>query len=148
MCILDISKVLMYNFYYKIMKEQYGENIKLLFSDTDSICFEVKTNDLYEDMKNNKDLYDFSGYPKTHFYMMKQIKKRVGVMKDETKSYPIQEFIGLRPKLYSFKTYVKNEKKEKNTSKGVKKCVASVDMIHEDYFKCFLVKPEKKKNNK
>lgn len=74
MCILDISKVLMYNFYYKTMKEQYGENIKLLFSDTDSICFEVKTNDLYEDMKNNKDLYDFSEYPKTHFYMMKQIK--------------------------------------------------------------------------
>ena len=70
MCILDIldtSKDLMYNFYYKTMKEQYGENIKLLFSDTDSICFEVKTNDLYEDRKNNKDLYDFSERPKTHF---------------------------------------------------------------------------------
>ena len=77
MCILDImdtSKDLMYNFHYKTMKEQYEENIKLLFSDTDSICFEVKTNDLYEDMKNNKDLYDFSEYPKHIFYMMKQIE--------------------------------------------------------------------------
>ena len=77
MCILDISKVLMYNFYYKTMKEQYGENVRLLFSGADSICFEVKTNDLYEDMKNNKDLYDFSEYPKTHFLYDETNKKRV-----------------------------------------------------------------------
>ena len=130
------QKVLMYYFYYKTMKEQYGENIKLLFSDTDSICFEVKTNDLYEDMKNNKDLYDFSEYPKTHFLYDETNEKRVGVMKDETKSYPIQEFIGIRPKMYSIrtyvekeieedtpegiKTYIKKEMKEKSASKGVK----------------------------
>ena len=77
MCILDISKVLMYNYYYKTMKEQYGENIKLLFSDTDSICFEVKTNDLYEDMKNNKDLYDFPSIQK-HILYDETNKKRVG----------------------------------------------------------------------
>ena len=54
-------------FYYKTMKEQCGANIKLLFSDTDSIYLVVKTNDLYEDMKNNKHLYDFSEYPNTFF---------------------------------------------------------------------------------
>ena len=74
-------------------------------------------------------------------------------MKDETKSYPIQEFIGMRPKMYSIKTYVekeieedtpegvktyiKKEMKEKSTSKG-EKIVASVDMRHEYYFKCLF----------
>ena len=70
--------------------------------------------------KNNKDLYDFSEYPKTHFLYDETNKKRVGVMKDETRSYSIQEFIGIHPKMYSVKTYVKNEIKEKSTPKGVK----------------------------
>ena len=99
-------------------------------------------------MKNNKDLYDFSEYPKTHFLYDETNKKRVGVMKDETKSYPIQEFIGIRPKMYSIKTYVEKGMKEKSTSKGVKKCVASVDMRHEDYFKCLFGKTREEQKRK
>ena len=64
------------------MKEQYEENIKLLFSDTHSIWFEVKTNDLQEDITNNKDLYDFSEYPKTHFLYDEPKKKRVRILKN------------------------------------------------------------------
>ena len=123
MCILDIldtSKYLMYTFYYKTMKYQYGENIILLFSDTDSIWFDVKTNDLYEDRKNNKDLYDFPSIQK-HILYDETNKKRVRIMKDETKSNPMQEFIGMRPKIYSIKTCVKNEIKEKTNQRGLKK---------------------------
>ena len=68
----------------------------------------VNTNDLYEDMKNNKDLYDFSEYPKTHFLYDETNKMRVGVMKDETKSYPIQEFIGT-PRCIQLKPMLKRE---------------------------------------
>ena len=70
-------------------------------------------------MKNKKDLYDFSEYPKTHFYMMKQIKSGLEFIKDETKSYPIQEFIGIRPKMYLTKTYVETEIEE-NSPEGIK----------------------------
>ena len=73
------------------MKEQYGENIKLLFSDTDSIWFDVKTNDLYEERKNNKDLSDFPSIQKDILYDETN-KERVRIMKDETKSNPMQEF--------------------------------------------------------
>lgn len=49
-CILDLSKVLMYDFHYKHMKPRYGTQCKLLFTDTDSLCYEVRTEDIYQDM--------------------------------------------------------------------------------------------------
>jgi len=64
--ILDISKLLMYDFHYNHMKANFGQNIKLLFTDTDSLCCEVQTEDVYADMASHTDLYDTSDYPSNH----------------------------------------------------------------------------------
>ena len=49
MCTLDFSKVLMYKFYYDYIKNKYGDNSRLLFTDADSLMYEVKTEDVYKD---------------------------------------------------------------------------------------------------
>ena len=54
MCILELSKVLMYEFHYEYIKSKYGNNSRLLFTDTDSLMYEIKTVDVYEDFSNNK----------------------------------------------------------------------------------------------
>src|SRR6266853_1024656 len=54
-CILDISKLLMYEFHYDIIKQKYGDKAKLLFTDTDSLCYEIETEDVYADMHEMKD---------------------------------------------------------------------------------------------
>jgi hypothetical protein len=60
MSILEISKTLMYYFHYNFIREKYGDRAKLLFTDTDSLCYDLRTDDLYEDMKINQDLFDTS----------------------------------------------------------------------------------------
>ena len=66
--ILDLSKVLMYDFHYNTIKKQYEDKAKLLFTDTDSLCYEIETEDLYDDMYRNKKLYDFCDYKDDHLY--------------------------------------------------------------------------------
>ena len=67
----------MYDFYYNVLKKNYGDKIKLLFTDTDSLCYHVKTEDYYEDLKTMKlqQYYDFSEYNEKHFYITLKIKK-------------------------------------------------------------------------
>ena len=81
--ILDLSKLLMYRFHYDVMKETYGENIKLLFTDTDSLCYEIQTDDVYKDLHDLREHFDFSNYPETHPLHSTQFKKVPGKMKDE-----------------------------------------------------------------
>jgi len=57
-CLLEISKVLMYEFHYDVMKMKYGANAQLLFTDTDSLCYHVITDDLYADMMRQVDRYE------------------------------------------------------------------------------------------
>jgi hypothetical protein len=64
--ILDLSKVLMYQFHYEYMKQKYGDNAKLLFTNTDSLCYEVKTRDIYQDMLEDTELFDTSEYIQDH----------------------------------------------------------------------------------
>ena len=66
MIILKLSKYLMFDFYYKVLKKRYDDKIKQLFTDTDSLCVEIVTDDVYEGMKEQKEYYDFSEYPKDH----------------------------------------------------------------------------------
>ena len=66
MSILDLSKQHMYKFYYDVMKPKYGENIKMVYTDTDSFVFHTKTDDIYQDLKAINDEMDFSGYEKNH----------------------------------------------------------------------------------
>ena len=64
MCVLDLSKLLMYDYHYNTIKKQYKDRATLLFTDTDSLTYEIGTNDIYDDMKKDKQLYDFNDYPK------------------------------------------------------------------------------------
>jgi hypothetical protein len=117
MCILDLSKVLMYDFHYNTMMKTYGNKCKLLFTDTDSLCYHIKTDDVFEDIKEHKELYDFSDYEKSHKLFDESNKKIIGKFKDEANGKPIIEFCGLRSKMYSFLT----ESKVKCTAKGIKR---------------------------
>jgi len=136
MSILDISKNLMYQFHYEHMKPKYNDKLKLLFTDTDSLMYEIKTEDLYKDMKSDLELYDTSDYPKEHQLHSNKNKKVIGKMKDEACGEILTEFVGLRPKLYSFKLGGEDHKK----CKGVKKAVVQKSITHEDYVRCLLDK--------
>ena len=65
MCVLELSKVLMYEFHYDFIKIKYGNDSSLLFTDTDSLMHEIKTEDVYEDFSNNKEMFEFSNYSTT-----------------------------------------------------------------------------------
>ena len=95
--ILDLSKHLMYDFYYNQLKAQYEESCQLLYTDTDSLLIEIETEDVYKDMAQKQDLYDTSVYPQDH---------------------PIAEYVGLRPTMYSIleasgKTHVEGVSRKK-----------------------------------
>ena len=81
--ILELSKIIMYDFHYKVMKPKYGDNLNLLFTDTDSVMYEIFTEDIYEDMIAFQDYFDTSGYDPKHPLYSTVNKKVVGKMKDE-----------------------------------------------------------------
>ena len=62
MCVLELSKILMYEFHYDYIKNKHGNNSRLLFTDTDSLMYEIKTGDVYEDFSSNKEMLNFSNY--------------------------------------------------------------------------------------
>jgi hypothetical protein len=97
--ILDLSKVLMYQFHHEYMKQKYGANAKLLFTDTDSLCYEVKTPNIYQDILEDPELFDTSGYAQDHPIHSVRSKKVIGKMKDETHGILIQELVGWRAKM-------------------------------------------------
>ena len=99
MCMLELSKVLMYEFRYNYIKNNYGNKSKLLFTDTD-LMYENKTEDVYEDFNSNKKLFDFSNYWTKSKYNDDSNKLVTGKMKDETGGVAIEEFLGLKAKMY------------------------------------------------
>ena len=100
MCILDISKTLMYDFHYNYIKNKYGSKAKLLFTDTDSLCYEIQTEDCYRDFWIEKDRFDNSDYPIESPFHDKTNKKVIGKFNDEAASSSIiTEFVGLRSKM-------------------------------------------------
>lgn len=129
--ILDDSKYLMYDFHYNFMlKKIPREDIDLLFTDTDSLCYHVRNHDVFEIMKNNKEYFDLSDYPKDNELYDPTNKKVIGKFKNESIKQ-ITEFIGLRAKLYAFT--VDGEKKKHLKCKGVKKNVAKRDLNIDKY---------------
>ena len=102
MGILKLSKELMYEFHYDYIKNKYDNKSKLLFTDTDSLMYEIKTEDVYEDFSSNKEIFDFSNYSIKSKYYDNSNKLVIGTMKDETGGVAIKEFVGLKPKMYSF----------------------------------------------
>ena len=135
MCILDLSKTIMYEFHYSYVKKKYGDKAKLLFTDTDSLAYEIEAEDVYQDFWNDRHLFDNSDYSESSPYFDKTNKKIIGKFKDEAAGVPITEFIGLRSKMYS---YVKENQTGGKTAKGIKKNVIKNDVKHEDYKKTLL----------
>ena len=81
MCISDLNKVLVYKFHYEYIKNKYGNNSRLLFIGTDSLMFETKTNDTYEDLSKDKEMFDFSNYSSKWKYYDNSNKMIVAKMK-------------------------------------------------------------------
>ena len=148
MCILDLSKTIMYEFHYNYIKPKYGDKAILLFTDTDSLMYEIQTEDFYKDISGDvKDRFDTSDYPPNHpsGILTGCNKKVVGMFKDEVAGKCIKEFVGLRAKLYSYKMY---EGEETKKCKGLKKSVVKKSITHEDYKTClFTGKEQMRKMN-
>ena len=134
MCILDLSKVLMYDFHYNFIKKKYGDRAKLLFTDTDSLCYHNQTDDVYQDLYNHKDMFDNSDYSKSSKFYFDENKKVIGKFKDEAAGNPIADFLGLKSKMYSYEVELPSgEIKNNKKAKGVKKNVIKRDLDHSDY---------------
>ena len=111
---LELSKWLMYDFYYNFIKKHF--DAELLFTDTDSLTYKIKSENVYEEFFNHKHLFDFSNYPKNLKFFDRANKKVIGKMNDESEGKINDEFLGLKSKMYSIKNI---DGKESNTPKGV-----------------------------
>ena len=130
MCILDLSKTLMYDFHYNYIKNKYGDKARLMFTDTDSLTYEIGVDDVYQDFWKDKHLFDNSDYPKDSPFFDNTNKKVIGKFKDEAAGLPIVEFVGLRSKMYS---YLKENEQGSRTAKGIKKNVIKQQLQHDNY---------------
>ena len=133
--ILDLSKTLMFDFHYKYIKKKYGNKAELLFTDTDSLMYEIRTDDFYKDISQDIETkFDTSDYPKEHpsGILTGVNKKVIGMFKDEVAGKQLTHFVGLRPKLYCFKV---EEDKTTKKCKGMKKNVVKKGIQFEDYVK-------------
>ena len=101
MTILENSKLLMYDMFYGHLKAKYGSRCQLIYTDTDSLLFDIPTEDIYEDMAEDIHLYDKSNYPKEHLLYSGTNKKVLEKMKDECKGRALGEVVALRPKMYT-----------------------------------------------
>ena len=142
--ILEISKTLMFEFWYDYMKPKYNNDVKLYYMDTDSFIMNIKTNDFYENIASNvENRFDTSNYEvstsettaEPSSLARRQNKKVIGLMKDELGGKIITEFVTLRPKTYSFLT---DDGKEDKKAKGTKKCIIKKMIKFNDYKKCLL----------
>ena len=134
--ILDISKILMYEFWYDYMKPKYNDNIKLCYMDRDSFVMNIKMKDFYKDISSDVDKrFDTSNYEVNRPLPTGKNKKVIGLMKDELGGKIITEFVTLRPKTYS---YLTDDGKEDKKAKGTKKCVIKRMIKFDDYKNCLL----------
>ena len=134
--ILEISKILMYEFWYDYIKPKYGNDVKLCYMDTDSFIMNIKTNDFYEDIaKDVENRFDTSNYEVNRPLPIGKNKKVISLMKDELGGKIIMEFVTLRPKTYS---YLNDDGKANKKAKGTKKCILKKMIKFNDYKKCLL----------
>ena len=142
MCILDLSKTIMYDFHYNYIALKYGSKVNLLYTDTDSLIYEIETDDFYKDISEDvKDRFDTSNYSKIHpSGIPTEVNNKVlGMFKDEVGGKIIEKFVGLRAKLYSHKIF---EGEESKKCKGVKKGVVDGSIKIKDYEDCLFTRKE------
>ena len=130
--VLELSKLHMYNYHYRYIKAKLGDKAKLLFTDTDSLMYHVEGVDPYEIFKaDRKEWFDFASFPKEHKCYSPENNKVIGMFKDEAGGAQITEFVGLRPKMYSFMT-TNPKLPQKHVAKGIQYAVAK-SIQHADY---------------
>ena len=121
--ILDLSKTVMYEFWYDYVKPKYGENTKLCYMDRDSLIVHVKARAIYKDIAEDFEL-------DTPLPKKKKNKNVIGLMKDELGEQIMKEFVGLRAKTNS---YLKDNNDKDKKAKGTKKCVIKRKLKFQDY---------------
>ena len=104
-------------------------------TDTDSLLYQITTDDVYQDMEDDRHLFDFPHYDKDHPLYDTSNAKTPGLFKDETGGVPIQQFVGLRSKMYS----IKYGRVEQTRAKGIVKSVVKKELRHKQYVDCILV---------
>ena len=134
--ILDLSKIVMYEFHYDYMKRKYNnDKLTLCHIDTGSLIYSIKTDNFYKDIADDtKDRFDMSGYNSSRPLPVELNKKVIGLMKDELGGEIMTEFVTLRTKMYAYKMGLVKSKK----CKGIKKCVVRVMISFKDYKNCLL----------
>ena len=135
--ILDLSKIVMYEFHYDYMVPKYHlEKLKLCYMDTDSLIYHIKTEDFYADITDDVPArFDTSGYCPNRPLPVGLNKKVIELMKDELGGKIMTEFVALRPKLYSYKKLDGSEDKK---CKGIKKYFVKKTLTFEDYKTCLF----------
>ena len=132
MSILDISKTLMYEFWYDYIGPKYGDKAKLCYTDTDSFIINIKTEDFFEDISNDVERwFDTSNYDENDKRPLPigKNKKVIGLFKDELGGRIMKEFCTLRAKTYS---YLMDDNSEVKKSKGTKKCIIKLKTMFEN----------------
>ena len=101
--VLELSKLHMYRFHCDYIKHEFEEKAELLFTDTDSLMYQISSKNVYEKFyKDRAKYFDFCEFPKTNPFFDENNKRKIGYFKDEAKGQMIFEFVGLRPKMYSY----------------------------------------------
>jgi hypothetical protein len=129
--VLDLSKLHMYSFYYDVLKVRYGEKVNLLYTDTDSLIGNIRTEDVYADFRepDMKQHLDFSDYPKEHPNFDPTNAKVLGKFKCETNGKPKEEFVGLKAKMYGLRISGKDKLTAKGCPKNTMKKYTSFDVF-------------------
>ena len=131
--ILDISKTLMYDFWYGYIKPKYGDKAKLCYMDTDSFIIHIKTEDFYKDISNDvENRFDTSNYDEKDKRALPigVNKKAIGFFKDELGGKITKEIVAFMAKAYA---YLMDDDSEHKKAKGTKKCVIKRELTFKNY---------------
>lgn len=128
-CVLELSKTVLYNFFYNVIKREYGEKASLLYSDTDSLIIKILTDNFYDFIIDNPEKFDTSNYQEGNIYNIPKGAPILGNFKDEFPADPIISFYGTGAKAY----YVQSVGNELKKAKGVKRSVIQKELSVDDY---------------
>ncbi|KYN27900.1 hypothetical protein ALC57_02694 [Trachymyrmex cornetzi] len=134
MCILDISKVCLYEFHHEYMLPLYRKKCEIMYTDTDSLIYRIECDHVYEQMKRDIIRFDTNDYSTDNVYGIPLANKKVpGLMKDENNGAILTEFVGLRAKMYALRV---DGKKDTKKAKGVKSNIVARTITFDDYTRC------------
>ncbi|XP_076383749.1 uncharacterized protein LOC143260999 [Megalopta genalis] len=134
MSVLDISKLHLYDFHYGYMLPNFQERCRILYTDTDSLIYQIICDDAYEMIKRDIHRYDTSNYDRNNVYGVPIANNKVlGLMKDENGGKIMTEFVGLRSKMYAIRVQDKDDVKK---IKGIKTNVTIKNITFDDYLAC------------